>query len=67
MLERIYDFNLDICDDVKILATALDYETKYCPDDLIFYTNDLALKNIAGLFFGTDSLMSVEVEDDKYS
>ena len=67
MLEPIELANLDVSDDMRILATALDYEATYCPDDMIFYTNDMALRSIAGLFFGTDSLASVELEQDKYT
>ena len=67
MLEPIEHANLDISDDMRILATALDYEKTHCPDDMIFYTNDMALRSIAGLFFGTDSLASTELEQDEYT
>ena len=55
-----------INNDLKILACAIDYDEKCHPDDTIFVTNDLALKNIANLFFGNDSIESVEIEDDNY-
>lgn len=48
--------------DMKILACAIDYD-KFChPDDTMFITNDLALRCIANLFFGEDSISSVEDE-----
>lgn len=42
----------EINDDLRILATAYDYENSQCPDEMIFVSNDLSLKNIANLFFG---------------
>ena len=58
--------NFDVTNDLKILATAIDF-TKI-DENLIFVTNDLALKNIAGLYFDKDHLQSVN-EDyiDDYS
>ena len=58
--------NFDVTNDLKILATAIDF-TK-TDKNLIFVTNDLALKNIAGLYFDKDHLQSVN-EDyiDDYS
>lgn len=55
-----------ITNDIKILATALDYDKKCHPDETIFVTNDLALKNIANTFFGSDSIESVIEEKDEY-
>ena len=52
--------------DLKILATAIDFDKKVMPDDVIFVTNDLSLKNIANLYFGTDSIESIEIEEDDY-
>ena len=52
--------------DLKILSCAIDYDMLICPDDTIFVTNDLALYNIANLFFGNDSIESVKIEDDGY-
>lgn len=52
--------------DIKILACAQDYDRKMHPDETIFYTNDLALKNIANTIFGSDSIKSVEIEQDNY-
>ena len=66
MLEPIKNADLEIANDTKILATAIDYERRYCPDNMLFITNDIALKNIANLFFGNDSIWSIprEEEDD---
>ena len=53
--------------DMKILATAIDYDNNIHPDETIFVTNDLALKNIANLFFGDGIIESVSEDDDNYS
>lgn len=45
--------------DLKILAAAIEWDNLYAPDNTIFYTNDIALKTIANLFFGEDSIRSV--------
>ena len=60
MLKPIEEKHLEITNDTKILATAIDFDTN---DETIFVTNDLALKNIANLFFGEDSIMSISDED----
>lgn len=64
MLNPIVEKNLPINNDSKILACALDYEKNVCPDNMIFYTNDLALKHIANLFFGDDSVSSIITTND---
>ena len=56
MLEPITEKALSITEDTKILATAIDYDRTRHPDETVFVTNDLALKNIANLFFGNDSI-----------
>ena len=53
--------------DIKILATAVDYDKECHPDEVIFVTNDLALKNIANTVFGSDSIESVEEPKDDYT
>lgn len=45
--------------DLRILECALHYEKNYAPDEMTFVTNDLALKNIANLFLGEDSIESI--------
>jgi predicted ribonuclease YlaK len=52
MLIPITARGLSISNDTKILACAIDYDTKVHPDETVFVTNDLALKQIANLFFG---------------
>lgn len=66
MLDPIIEKDIPITDDMKILATALDYDKNVRPDETIFVTNDIALKNIANLFFGNDSIESVKEEEDLY-
>ena len=67
MLDPIAERGLAITDDTKILATAIDYDRNRHPDETVFVTNDLALYNIANLFFGTDSIERVnELENDDY-
>ena len=57
-----------ITNDLKILATAIDYDKNLHPDETVFVTNDLALKQIANLFFGEDSIWSVNEEElDNYT
>lgn len=63
MLNPIIERGLAITDDTKILATAIDYDCTKHPDETVFVTNDLALFNIANLFFGTDSIERVNEED----
>lgn len=60
MLEPIKKRDLPISNDMKILATAIDYDTNIKPDEVIFVTNDLALKAIANLFFGNGMIESVD-------
>ena len=35
------------------------------PDETVFFTNDLALKQIANMFFGSDSVKSVRTEPEE--
>ena len=59
MLAPLEEKNFLINDDLRILATAIDYDTNVHPDETVFVTNDLALKNIANMFFGEDSIESI--------
>lgn len=67
MLDPITKMGLPINEDTKILATAIDYEKRQHPDDVTFVTNDLALKHMANLFFGRDSIESVSEEYEEYN
>ena len=51
-----------INNDLRILATAFDYDYFIHPDETVFVTNDLALQAIANCFFGEDSIESVKEE-----
>ena len=59
MLDNLSKYTFSITDDIKILSTALDYQHDHPEEQLIFVTNDLSLKNIAGLFFSKDCIKSV--------
>ena len=60
MLQRIAENDLPITNDMKILASALDYD--------IFVTNDLALKKIAQIFFDPNKIESIgEDFDNNYT
>ena len=68
MMAPIIEKGLPIqSNDMKILATAIDYDNKVHPDETIFVTNDLALKNIANLFFGDGVIESVKEDEDNYT
>lgn len=65
MVEKGFDY---VNNDLRILATAFDYDYNVHPDETVFVTNDLALKNIANCFFGEDSIESVDEDDlDPYT
>jgi predicted ribonuclease YlaK len=67
MLEPILQSDLMISNDTKILACAIWYDKNCHPDETVFVTNDLALRHIANLFFGNDSITSVSRDiDDSY-
>ena len=66
MLKPIEEKGFSISNDMRILATAIDYDNTRHPDETIFVTNDLSLKNIANLFFGEDSIESVSEDLDPY-
>ncbi len=60
MMNPIIEKDLPITNDMKILASALSYDT--------FVTDDLALKKIASLFFKPEQVESIgEDFDDEYS
>lgn len=67
MLAPIEEQCLDITPDMQILATAIFCDAELYPDETVFVTNDLALKNIANLFFGNDSICSVYPKVDNYT
>ena len=74
---EVYIFNQDdlnllepgflVNNDARILASFLAFEHKH-PDEVIFVTDDLCLKNIANTYVGTDSIISIgeDVADDYF-
>ena len=54
-----------ITPDIEILATALNVQKKY--KNMKFYTNDLALFNIAKSFFKPELVSKVIINDDDYN
>lgn len=52
--------------DNKILAAAIWYDQHVAPDNTTFFTNDLSLSVIANLYFGEDSIFSIENSSDYY-
>ena len=67
MLEPAIECDLKINNDIEIVMTALDYDHNHHPDETIFVTNDRTQKEIANLFFGQDSIMSITVDKEKYT
>lgn len=65
MLDRLQIDNSN--NDIKILATALAYDTLVHPDQTIFITNDLAQARIANLFFGEDSIEDFYPRVEEYT
>lgn len=55
----------EVNNDLKILATAYDYSI-YEDPDMVFYTNDLTLKQIASIFLQQEKIDSVKEELQKY-
>ena len=52
MMDKIYEMGLPRDAEMEILAAAIDYETRYHPDEMILITDNLYLYNVANLFFG---------------
>ena len=59
MLDAIKDHQLEITNDIKILATAYDFQLT-TDKNLIFVTDDLALKHMAEIFFKADNIQPVK-------
>lgn len=60
MIQPIVAAGLPINDDMRILATAIDFDNRYHPDEIIFYSDDILLKETANLFFGDGIIQSIE-------
>ena len=66
MLNPIHEEDLSVSNDMKILATAINYNELY-PNELLFITNDLSLKTIARLFLEDEQITSITIEEDNYT
>lgn len=64
MLAPILDADLSVTNDSKILACAIDYAKA---EKVCFYTNDLALKTIARIFFNDNVASINEEKEDDYT
>lgn len=64
MLEPIADKALELSNDMRILATAIDFDNLH-PDDVNFISNDICLRNIANLFFGDGCIYQLEEEPEE--
>ena len=67
MLIPIKEQDLDITDDMRILATAIYYDKKIAPDNTYFITNDSCLRALARLFFGNEMICSIEEDSVPYA
>ena len=57
-----------ITNDLEILGCAILFDKDFCPDRTVFVTNDLALANMANLYFGEDSIIQYKrPEPEKYN
>ena len=65
-LTELQKYDLEVNDDSKILVTAYHYKQEHPNEQIIFYTNDLALKKIASLFFEPKEIFSIDEEEDTY-
>ena len=59
MIQPIISAGLPINDDARILATAIDFD-RHHPDEIIFVSDDILLKETANLFFGDGIIESIE-------
>ena len=59
MIQPIVSAGLPINDDARILATAIDFD-RHHPDETIFVSDDILLKEMANLFFGDGVIESIE-------
>lgn len=66
MLEPIVEMGLEVNNDTKILACAINCDKHAYLDRINFYTNDLSLKNMAQLFFDKDCIKSINPEAEDY-
>lgn len=65
--DAITKLSIDINNDTKILSDAFWCNNYWYTDSITFVTNDLALKHIANLFFGEDSIEAIKEISDDYT
>ena len=65
----IEEKSLEVTNDMKILACALQYDRACHPDETVFVTNDLALSAIAKLYLPKSQITSIqrEIQEDTYT
>lgn len=61
--EIINSFDLDLTDDIRILASAVAYQLE-TQSQVMFITNDRAFKHIAMLVLGAEFVDSIKITDD---
>ena len=61
-----YISSLDLNNDAKIIACAYDF-SKCNENDFSFYTNDLAMTELAKLYFPKEMIKSVTIQQDTYT
>lgn len=67
-LQKRYLADLELNNDAKIIACALDWlEDSPGDEDFTFYTNDLAMKQLARLLLPTAKIKSVKPNKQKYT
>lgn len=59
-------YNLEPSNDNKILITAYQYKKHHPHEKIEFYTNDLALKRLAEIFFSKNEIQSINTETEEY-
>lgn len=68
MIQPIVEAGLPITDDMRILATAIYFDSTYHPDETIFVSDDILLKVTANLFFGDGVIESIgDAINQKYT
>jgi hypothetical protein len=60
MIPRFADYK-----DIESLMAAIDYDDKVHPDETVFVSNSIALRQIANKFFGEDSIEKYTPKDDR--
>lgn len=60
MIPRFSDYK-----DIESLMAAIDYDDRIHPDETVFVSNSIALREIANQFFGNDSIEKYEPKDEQ--